>query len=67
MGGMPVRRALPRRERRTVGPWCFADHMGPALATETAGQWRSEDPRFGRVDSPLPRLRLPPLPWPRTP
>ena len=32
-----------------------------------AHQWRSEDPRFGRVDSPLPRLRLPPLPWPRTP
>ncbi|HET9006470.1 MAG TPA: pirin-like C-terminal cupin domain-containing protein, partial [Actinomycetes bacterium] len=32
-----------------------------------AHQWRSEDERFGRVDSPLPRLRLPPLPWPRTP
>ena len=32
-----------------------------------AHQWRSEDPRFGRVDSPLSRLRLPPLPWPRTP
>jgi redox-sensitive bicupin YhaK (pirin superfamily) len=30
VGGMPVRRALPRRERRTVGAWCFLDHFGPA-------------------------------------
>ena len=37
VGAMPVRRALPRRERRTVGAWCFADHMGPELATETQG------------------------------
>jgi quercetin 2,3-dioxygenase len=29
VGGVTVRRALPRRERRTVGAWCFADHMGP--------------------------------------
>jgi quercetin 2,3-dioxygenase len=37
VGRMPVRRALPRRERRTVGAWCFVDHMGPAPVTETAG------------------------------
>jgi hypothetical protein len=30
VGGLPVRRALPRRQRRTVGAWCFADHFGPA-------------------------------------
>jgi quercetin 2,3-dioxygenase len=24
-----VRRALPTRGRRTVGAWCFVDHMGP--------------------------------------
>jgi quercetin 2,3-dioxygenase len=30
VGGTAVRRALPRRQRRTVGPWCFADHFGPA-------------------------------------
>ena len=30
VGGMDVRRALPRRQRRTVGAWCFADHFGPA-------------------------------------
>lgn len=29
VGGRPVRRALPRRARRTVGAWCFADHLGP--------------------------------------
>src|SRR3954451_20338477 len=29
VGGMPVRRALPRRGRRTVGAWCFVDHFGP--------------------------------------
>jgi quercetin 2,3-dioxygenase len=37
VGAMRVRRALPRRERRTVGAWCFADHMGPELVTETSG------------------------------
>ena len=29
VGDTTVRRALPRREHRTVGAWCFADHMGP--------------------------------------
>jgi hypothetical protein len=28
-GTMPVRRALPARERRSVGPWVFLDHFGP--------------------------------------
>ncbi len=32
VGSTPVRRALPRRARRTVGAWCFVDHMGPAVA-----------------------------------
>jgi quercetin 2,3-dioxygenase len=30
VGGLPVVRSLPRRERRTIGPWCFIDHFGPA-------------------------------------
>jgi redox-sensitive bicupin YhaK (pirin superfamily) len=34
VGLVPVRRALPTRGRRTVGAWCFADHMGPAAVTE---------------------------------
>jgi redox-sensitive bicupin YhaK (pirin superfamily) len=29
VAGLSVRRALPRRSRRTVGAWCFLDHMGP--------------------------------------
>lgn len=29
VGDFQVRRALPRRQRRTVGSWCFVDHMGP--------------------------------------
>jgi redox-sensitive bicupin YhaK (pirin superfamily) len=37
VGAMRVRRALPRIGRRTVGAWCFADHMGPELVTETHG------------------------------
>lgn len=32
VGGMLVRRALPRKARRTVGAWCFVDHMAPAPA-----------------------------------
>ncbi|MGN6688127.1 MAG: pirin family protein [Actinomycetales bacterium] len=26
---MTVRRTLPHRDRRTIGPWCFVDHYGP--------------------------------------
>ena len=37
VGRLTVRRALPRRGRRTVGAWCFADHMGPASVTATSG------------------------------
>jgi redox-sensitive bicupin YhaK (pirin superfamily) len=27
--GMKIRRALPARQRRTIGAWCFLDHFGP--------------------------------------
>ncbi|MCU0284568.1 MAG: pirin family protein [Candidatus Nanopelagicales bacterium] len=37
VGRIQVRRVLPRRRLRTVGAWCFADHMGPAEVTEEAG------------------------------
>ncbi len=30
LGGFTVRRVLPSRERRMVGPFIFFDHMGPA-------------------------------------
>jgi quercetin 2,3-dioxygenase len=36
MGGLVVRRALPKRTRRTVGPWCFLDHFGPASLDEAS-------------------------------
>lgn len=29
VGGIPVARAIPVKERRTIGPWCFLDHIGP--------------------------------------
>ncbi|MDG2320657.1 MAG: hypothetical protein P8L79_10405 [Rhodospirillaceae bacterium] len=30
LGGFEVRRVLPYAKRRTVGPFIFFDHMGPA-------------------------------------
>lgn len=47
VGSVRVRRALPRRRRRTVGPWCFADHMGPVQVTETAGLEVGPHPHTG--------------------
>ncbi len=29
MANKRVHRALPRRARRSIGSWCFADHLGP--------------------------------------
>jgi hypothetical protein len=29
VGALTLRRALPRRDRRMVGPWCFLDRYGP--------------------------------------
>ncbi len=29
LGGLPIRRLLPRSQRRLVGPWCFLDAYGP--------------------------------------
>lgn len=37
VGGLHVRRALPRAGRRTIGAWCFVDHMGPAEMTPGEG------------------------------
>lgn len=37
VGRFRVRRALPRRARRTVGSWCFVDLMGPADVTADRG------------------------------
>src|SRR5258706_2156696 len=29
VAGLPIRRLLPRSQRRLVGPWCFLDSYGP--------------------------------------
>ena len=47
VGAMRVRRALPRRGHRTVGAWCFADHMGPASVTEDKGIDIGPHPHMG--------------------
>jgi redox-sensitive bicupin YhaK (pirin superfamily) len=47
VGQLSVRRALPRRARRTVGAWCFADHMGPADVTADRGVDIGPHPHIG--------------------
>src|SRR3954471_12750367 len=47
VGTTTVRRVLPRRTRRTVGAWCFADHMGPVEVTETHGLDIGPHPHMG--------------------
>src|SRR3954453_7608 len=47
VGRFTVRGALPRRGRRTVGAWCFADHMGPADVTENSGLDVGPHPHMG--------------------
>lgn len=47
VGRFRVRRALPRRTRRTVGAWCFADHMGPATVDEERGLDVGPHPHIG--------------------
>lgn len=47
VGRFSVRRALPRRGRRTVGAWCFADHLGPASVTENSGLDIGPHPHIG--------------------
>lgn len=34
LGVIQVRRALPTRQRRLIGPWCFLDRFGPLEFTE---------------------------------
>ncbi len=47
VGDLTVRRALPRRGHRTVGAWCFADHMGPVPVTERQGVDIGPHPHIG--------------------
>lgn len=46
--GLVVRRALPRRQRRTIGAWCFLDHFGPlAYAQPSEGMQVGAHPHIG--------------------
>ena len=54
VGDLPVRRALPRRDRRTVGAWCFVDHMGPTTVDDT---------RRGVGIGPHPHIGLQTVTW----
>src|SRR3954452_12231931 len=47
VGNLRVRRALPRRAHRTVGAWCFADHMGPVTVTADPGLAIGPHPHIG--------------------
>lgn len=54
VGGMAVRRSLPRHGRRTVGAWCFADHFGPQPLTGA---------RPGMQVGPHPHIGLQTVTW----
>ncbi len=45
--GQQVRRALPFRGRRTVGSWCFADHIGPSIVDGGPGLGIGPHPHIG--------------------
>lgn len=45
--GMRVRRALPTRQRRTVGAWCFLDHFGPVDMAKSGGMKIGAHPHTG--------------------
>ena len=48
VGGIPVARALPSRQRRLVGAWCFLDHAGPAdFAKDEPGMQVGPHPHIG--------------------
>jgi quercetin 2,3-dioxygenase len=47
VGSLGVRRLLPLRLRRSVGPWCFVDHYGPADVDGVAGMQVPPHPHIG--------------------
>ncbi len=59
VGNITVRRALPRRGRRTVGAWCFADHMGPEQVDEA----KSPGQGGGLDIGPHPHMGLHTVTW----
>jgi redox-sensitive bicupin YhaK (pirin superfamily) len=47
VGTLEVRRALPRRTRRTVGAWCFLDHAGPLQISSPSDVGIGPHPHIG--------------------
>jgi redox-sensitive bicupin YhaK (pirin superfamily) len=47
VGRTTVRRALPHRGRRTVGAWCFVDHMGPTMVSDPTAAGIGPHPHMG--------------------
>jgi quercetin 2,3-dioxygenase len=47
VGEFRVQRALPRRAHRTVGSWCFVDHLGPANVRVDQGLDVAPHPHIG--------------------
>mgnify|MGYP002137406763 CR=1 FL=1 len=43
----PILRALPHRERRMVGAWCFLDHLGPTQFAPDDGMHVGAHPHIG--------------------
>ncbi len=35
--GMDIARALPAKQRRMIGAWCFLDHLGPIAFPQGGG------------------------------
>jgi redox-sensitive bicupin YhaK (pirin superfamily) len=44
---MTVRRTLPQRQRSLIGAWCFLDHYGPDLVSESGGMNVARHPHTG--------------------
>jgi redox-sensitive bicupin YhaK (pirin superfamily) len=45
--GLSVERALPMRQHRMVGPWCFFDHFGPLQFAERKAMDVAPHPHIG--------------------
>ena len=42
-----MRRTLPQRQRSLIGAWCFLDHYGPDLVSESGGMRVARHPHTG--------------------
>jgi redox-sensitive bicupin YhaK (pirin superfamily) len=47
LGRLPIARALPRRARRMIGPWCFLDRYGPLSFTDEKPMDVAPHPHIG--------------------